>query len=49
MFSGWRHAPPTFCFDPLWDMVRVVSAGPDGAEGLARVEIAPDGTMCVFR
>ena len=49
MFPEWRLVPPTFCFDPLWDMVRVVSAGPDGAEGLARVEIAPDGTMCVFR
>ena len=49
MFPEWRLVPPTFCFDPLWDMVRVVSAGPDGAEGLARVEIAPDGTVCIMR
>ena len=49
IFSGWRYAPPAWCFDPSWDMVRVVSAGPDDVDGLARVEIAPDGTVCVFR
>ena len=49
IFSGWRYAPPAWCFDPSWDTVRVVSAGPDDADGLARVEIAPDGTVCVFR
>ena len=49
LFPSWRHAPPAWCFDPAWDMVRVVSAGPDDANGLARVEIAPDGTVCVFR
>ena len=49
MFPEWRLVPPTSCFDPLWDMVRVVSAGPDGAEGLARVEIAPDGTVFIMR
>ena len=49
VFPGWRHAPPAWCFDPSWDTVRVVSAGPDDAEGLARVEIAPDGTVCIMR
>ena len=49
MFPGWCHAPPAFCFDPSWEMVRVMSVGPDDADGLARVEIAPDGTVCVFR
>ena len=49
VFSGWRHAPPAWCFDASWDTVRVVSAGPDDAEGLARVEIAPDGTVFIMR
>ena len=49
VFPGWRHAPPVWCFDPSWDTVRVVSAGPDDAEGLARVEIAPDGTVFIMR
>ena len=49
VFTGWRHAPPAWCFDPSWDTVRVVSAGPDDAEGLARVEIAPDGTVFIMR
>ena len=49
VFPGWRHAPPAWCFDPSWDTVRVVSAGPDDADGLARVEIAPDGTVCIMR
>ncbi len=49
MFPAWRHAPPVWCFDPSWDTVRVVSAGPDDAEGLARVEIAPDGTVFIMR
>lgn len=49
VFSGWRHAPPAFCFDPSWDTVRVVSAGPDAADGLACVEIAPDGTVFIMR
>ena len=48
-FPEWRQSPPAWCFDPSWDMVRVVSAAPDDADGLARVEIAPDGTVCVFR
>ena len=48
VFTGWRHAPPAFCFDPSWNMVRVVSAGSD-ADGRARVSVAPDGTLCVFR
>ena len=41
--------PPAFCFDPSWDTVRVVSAGPDDADGQARVEIAPDGTVFIMR
>ncbi len=49
VFPGWRHAPPAWCFSPSWDTVRVVSAGPDDADGLARVEIAPDGTMFIMR
>ena len=49
VFTGWRHAPPAFCFDPSWDTVRVVSAGPDDADGQARVEIAPDGTVFIMR
>ena len=49
VFPEWRHAPPAWSFDPSWDMVRVVSAGPDGADGRVRVEIGPDGTVCVFR
>ena len=49
VFSEWRHAPPAWCFDPSWDMVRVVSAGSDDADGRARVEIAPDGTVCIMR
>ena len=49
VFSGWRHAPPAWCFDPSWDMVRVVSAGPDDADGFVRVEIAPDGTVFIMR
>ena len=49
LFPGWRHAPPSWCFDPSWDTVRVVSAGPDDADGLARVEIAPDGTVFIMR
>jgi len=49
VFAAWRHAPPACCFAPTWDAVRVVSAGPDGADGSARVEIGPDGTVCVFK
>ncbi len=49
VFSEWRHAPPAFCFDPAWDTVRVVSAGPDDADGRVRVEIGPDGTLFIMR
>ena len=49
VFSEWRHAPPAFCFDPSWDTVRVVSAGPDDADGHVRVEIGPDGTLFIMR
>ena len=49
MFPEWRHAPPAFCFDPSWDTVRVVSAGPDEADGRVRVEIGPDGTLFIMR
>jgi hypothetical protein len=49
VFPAWRHAPPAWGFDPSWDTVRVVSAGPDDADGRVRVEIGPDGTLCVFR
>ena len=49
VFPEWRHAPPSWSFDPSWDTVRVVSAGPDDADGRVRVEIGPDGTLCVFR
>ena len=49
VFPEWRHAPPAWSFDPSWDTVRVVSAGPDDADGRVRVEIGPDGTLCVFR
>ena len=41
--------PTAWCFDTSWNMVRVVSAGPDDAEGLVRVEIAPDGTVFIMR
>ena len=49
VFSEWRHAPPAFGFDTSWDMVRVVSAGPDDADGRVRVEIGPDGTLFIMR
>ena len=49
VFTEWRHAPPTWCFDPSWDMVRAVSAGPDDADGRLRVEIGPDGTVLILR
>ena len=49
VFPEWRHAPPAFCFDPSWDTVRVVSAGPDEADGRVRVEIGPDGTLFIMR
>ena len=49
VFSEWRHAPPAFFFDPSWDTVRVVSAGPDDADGRVRVEIGPDGTLFIMR
>lgn len=49
VFPEWRHTPPAWSFDPSWDTVRVVSAGPDDADGRVRVEIGPDGTLCVFR
>ena len=49
VFPEWRHAPPAWSFDPSWDTVRAVSAGPDDADGHVRVEIGPDGTLCVFR
>ncbi len=49
VFTEWRHAPPAWSFDPSWDTVRAVSAGPDDADGRMRVEIGPDGTLCVFR
>ena len=49
VFPEWRHAPPAWSFDPSWDTVRVVSAGPDDADGRVRVEIGSDGTLCVFR
>ena len=49
VFTEWRHAPPAFCFDPSWDTVRVVSAGPDDADGRVRVEIGPDGTLFIMR
>ena len=49
VFTEWRHAPPAWSFDPSWDTVRAVSAGPDDADGRVRVEIGPDGTLCVFR
>ena len=49
VFTEWRHAPPAWSFDPSWDTVRVVSAGPDDADGRVRMEIGPDGTLCVFR
>ena len=49
VFSEWRQAPPAFCFDPSWDTVRVVSAGPDDADGRVRVEIGPDGTLFIMR
>ena len=49
VFSEWRQAPPAWCFDPSWDMVRAVSAGPDDADGRLRVEIGPDGTVLILR
>ena len=49
VFTEWRHAPPAFSFDPSWDTVRVVSAGPDDADGRVRVEIGPDGTLFIMR
>jgi hypothetical protein len=49
VFTEWHHAPPAWSFDPSWDTVRAVSAGPDDADGHVRVEIGPDGTLCVFR
>ena len=49
LFPDWRHAPPAWCFDPSWDMVRAVSAGPDDADGAIRVEIGPDGTLFIMR
>ncbi len=49
LFPEWRHAPPAWSFDPSWDTVRVVSAGPDGADGRVRVEIGPDGTLFIMR
>ncbi len=49
VFTEWRHAPPAWSFDPSWDTVRAVSAGPDDADGRMRGEIGPDGTLCVFR
>ena len=49
MFPEWRHAPPAWSFDPSWDTVRVVSAGPDDADGRVRVEIGPDGTLFIMR
>ena len=49
VFTEWRHAPPAFFFDPSWDTVRIVSAGPDDADGCVRVEIGPDGTLFIMR
>ena len=49
VFTEWRHAPPAWSFDSSWDTVRAVSAGPDDSDGRVRVEIGPDGTLCVFR
>ena len=49
VFSEWRHAPPAWMCNPSWDTVRVVSAGPDDADGRARVEIGPDGTLFIMR
>ena len=49
LFTEWRHAPPAWSFDPSWDTVRVVSAGPDDADGRVRVEIGPDGTLFIMR
>ena len=49
LFPDWRHAPPAWCFDPSWDMVRAMSAGPDDADGAIRVEIGPDGTLFIMR
>ena len=49
VFADWRHAPPVWSFDPSWDTVRAVSAGPDDANGHVRVEIGPDGTLFIMR
>ena len=49
VFSEWRHAPPAWMCNPSWDTVRVVSAGPDDADGRVRVEIGPDGTLFIMR
>ena len=49
VFTEWRHAPPAWSFDPSWDTVRAVSAGPADADGRVRVEIGPDGTLFIMR
>ena len=49
VFPEWRHTPPAWSFDPSWDTVRAVSAGPDDADGRVRVEIGPDGTLFIMR
>ena len=49
VFTEWRHAPPAWSFDPSWDTVRAVSAGPDGADGRVRVEVGPDGPLFIMR
>ena len=49
VFPEWRHAPPAWMCNPSWDTVRVVSAGPDDADGRVRVEIGPDGTLFIMR
>ncbi len=47
--AGTNLLQLAFCFDPSWDTVRVVSAGPDDADGRVRVEIGPDGTLFIMR
>ena len=49
ILAAVSRTPPAFCFDPSWDTVRVVSAGPDDADGRVRVEIGPDGTLFIMR
>ena len=49
VFQEWRQSPPAWSFDPSWDMVRAVSAGPDDADGRLHVEIGPDGTVFILR